>query len=218
MTFEKTDRNTTKRIPNRGHYDRETIYAVLDAAFLCHAGFVVDGQPFVIPTLYGRDGDNLYLHGSAASRMMNSLADGIPVCLTVTNVDGIVLARSAFHHSMNYRSAVIFGTAVEVSGQEKERGLFVISEQVLKGRWQEARQPNQKELKATSVLRVPMASASAKIRSGPPGDEAEDYALPIWAGVIPIRTTYGAADPDPKLSDGIEVPASVRELLAGSAE
>ena len=179
MTFEKTDRNQVKRVRDRGHYDRDTIFAVLDAGFLCHVGFIVSDQPFVIPTLYGRDDDNVYLHGSAASRMLNNLAEGIPVCLTVTHVDGLVLARSAFHHSMNYRSAMVFGTAVEVTGEEKERGLFVISEQVLNGRWSEVRPPIEKELKATSVLRVTIESASAKIRTGPPNDDEENYDLPI---------------------------------------
>ncbi len=209
MTFDKTDRNKVKRIPNRGHYDREAIFSVLDDGFLCHVGFNVNDQPFVIPTLYGRDGDNVFLHGSAASRMLNNLADGIAACVTVTHVDGLVLARSAFHHSMNYRSAVLFGTAVEVTGAEKERGLFVISEQVLKGRWDEVRAPNEKELKATAVLRMKIESASAKIRVGPPNDDEEDYALPIWAGVIPISQIYGVALADPKLRDGIETPGSV---------
>jgi len=213
MDFEKSDRNQVKRIPNRGHYDRETIYGILDDGFLCHVGFVADSQPFVIPTLYGRENDALYLHGSAASRMLRNLADSIPICLTVTHVDGLVLARSAFHHSMNYRSAVVFGTAVEVSGDEKERGLFVISEQVLKGRWDEVRPPVEKELKATSVLRVNIESASAKIRTGPPSDEPEDYSLQIWAGVVPIRQTFGEPDSDTALSENIKTPPSVLRLL-----
>ena len=213
VTFEKTDRNQVKRVPNRSHYDRATIYEILDAGFLCHMGFVVDDQPFVIPTLYGRTDDYLYLHGSAASRMLDNLVDGIPVCLTVTHFDGLVLARSAFHHSMNYRSAVVFGTAVEVSGEEKERGLFIISEQVLTGRWDEVRPPNEKELKATTVLRLTIESASAKIRTGPPSDEPEDYALPIWAGVIPARHTFSEAEVDPKLPPGIDTPESVLNIL-----
>lgn len=216
MDFDKTDRNQVKRIPNRGHYDRETLYGILDIGFLCHVGFVVEDQPFVIPTLYGRDDDAVYLHGSAASRMLKQLADGISVCLTVTHVDGLVLARSAFHHSMNYRSAMIFGTAVELSCEEKEHGLFVISEQVLKGRWGEARPPVEKELKATSVLRVDIESASAKIRTGPPSDEEEDYALPIWAGVVPIRQCFGVAEPDEQLGADIDVPQSLKGLLDGA--
>jgi nitroimidazol reductase NimA-like FMN-containing flavoprotein (pyridoxamine 5'-phosphate oxidase superfamily) len=213
MNFEKTDRNNVKRVPNRGHYDRETIFEILDAGFLCHAGFVVGDQPFVIPTLYGRIDDKIYLHGSAASRMLKNLADGIPVCLTVTHVDGLVLARSAFHHSMNYRSAVIFGNALPTSGAEKVDALFAISEQVLKGRWEETREPNEKELKATSVLRVEIESGSAKIRTGPPGDEAEDYELPIWAGVVPIVQDYQLPVPDPKLTGDIDVSPSVANLL-----
>jgi nitroimidazol reductase NimA-like FMN-containing flavoprotein (pyridoxamine 5'-phosphate oxidase superfamily) len=215
MEFEESDRNQVKRIPNRGHYDRATIYKILDAGFLCHAGFVLEGQPFVIPTLYGRVDDRIYIHGSAASRMLKNLADGIPVCLTVTHVDGLVLARSAFHHSMNYRSAVLFGSAVVVSGQDKVEGLLAISDQVVKGRWEETRLPNEKELKATTVLRVDIESASAKIRTGPPSDEEADYDLPIWAGVVPIETVYHTPQPDQKLSQAIGVPQSVQHLLEG---
>lgn len=210
--FPKTDRNKVKRLPKRGHYDRETIFSILDAGFLCHVGFVVDGQPFVIPTAYGRDGDAIYLHGSSKSRMLNSLDQGIPVCLTVTHVDGLVLARSAFHHSINYRSAVIFGTAHEVKGEEKERALFLISENILKGRWDEVRGPNEKEMKATSVLRLDIESASAKVRTGPPGDDEEDYALPIWAGVVPLSQVAGAPVADPLLREGIPVAGSVKKL------
>ncbi len=213
MDFDKTERNQVKRVPQRGHYERESIFKILDAGFLCHVGFVVDGQPFVIPTLYGRENDAIFLHGSAASRMLNHLSDGVPVCLTVTHVDGLVLARSAFHHSMNYRSAVIFGTAVELSNEEKEHGLVVISEQVLKGRWQESRPPTPQELKATSVLKLTVESASAKIRSGPPHDDEQDYELPIWAGVVPIVQKFGEAKPDEALPADIPIPFSVLELL-----
>lgn len=213
MTFEKTDRNTVKRVPNRGQYDRETIDQILDAGFLCHAGFTIDQQPFVIPTLYGRVGDEVYLHGSAASRMLKNLAAGVRVCLTVTHVDGLVLARSAFHHSMNYRSAVLFGLAQQVSGDEKTIGLQAISEHVLKGRWQEARPPNEQELKATTVLRVKIESASAKIRTGPPSDDEQDYALPIWAGVVPIQQTFAPPIADDRLSENVAIPASVRKLI-----
>ena len=207
VEFDKTERNQVKRAPQRGRYDRETIYKILDAGFLCHVGFLADGQPCVIPTLYGREGDAIYLHGSAASRMMRRLGEGVPVCSTVTHVDGLVLARSAFHHSMNYRSAVVFGTASELNGDEKEHGLFVISEQVLKGRWDESRPPSPSELKATSVLRVHVESASAKIRIGPPSDEEQDYELPIWAGVVPIAPTFGDVEPDQKLAEGTPIPA-----------
>lgn len=212
-SFPKTDKNKIKRLPKRGHYDRETIYGILDAGFLCHVGFVLEGQPFVIPTAYGRDGDKIYLHGSSKSRMLTSLEKGIPVCLTVTHLDGLVLARSAFHHSMNYRSAVIFGTAHEVEGAEKEHALFLISENILKGRWDEVRGPNEKEMKATSVLCVTIEEASAKIRTGPPGDDEEDYALPIWAGVVPVRQQYGPPEADPLLSEGIPLSKSVEQLI-----
>lgn len=214
--FPKTDRNKVKRLPKRGHYDPETIFNILDAGFLCHVGFVVNGQPFVIPTSYGRKGDTIYLHGSSKSRMLNNLEAGIPVCLTVTHVDGLVLARSAFHHSMNYRSAVIFGTAHEVEDEEKEQALFLISENILKGRWDEVRAPNDKELKATSVLRLDIESASAKVRTGPPGDDEEDYALPVWAGVVPLSQAAGAPLADPLLQDGIPVAESVKNLLKKS--
>ena len=211
--FPKTDRNKIKRLPKRGHYDRETIFSILDAGFLCHVGFVVDGQPFVIPTSFGRDGDKIYIHGSSKSRMLTNLDQGIPVCLTVTHLDGLVLARSAFHHSINYRSTVIFGTAHQVEGEEKERGLFLISENILKGRWDEVREPNAKEMKATSVLRLDIESASAKIRTGPPGDDEEDYALPIWAGVVPISQVAGPPQTDPLLREGIPVAGSVENFI-----
>lgn len=209
MSFDPTSRSKVHRIPDRGHYDPETIFSILDDGFLCHAGFVVQDQPFVIPTLYGRDGEELYLHGAPASRMLKNLAQGLAVCITVTHVDGLVLARSAFHHSMNYRSAVMFGTAVEVTGEEKTKGLFAISEQVLKGRWEEARPPSEKELNATSVLRLHIEEASAKIRTGPPNDDEEDYPLPIWAGELPIRSVYGVPSPDPLLDSKLEIPPSV---------
>jgi nitroimidazol reductase NimA-like FMN-containing flavoprotein (pyridoxamine 5'-phosphate oxidase superfamily) len=214
VSFKKSERNTVKRVPNRGHYDRETIHQILDSGFLCHAGFVVEQQPFVIPTLYGRIDDQVYLHGSAASRMLKNLATGIPVCLTVTHVDGLVLARSAFHHSMNYRSAVLFGVAKPVTGNEKIIGLRAISDHVLKDRWQEARPPNEKELKGTTVLRVDVESASAKIRTGPPSDDEPDYELPIWAGVVPIEQKYASPIADDKLCDNISVPESVRNLIS----
>ena len=210
--FSKTDRNKVKRAPKRGHYDKETIYEILDASFLCHAGFVVDGQPFVIPTAYGRDGDKIYLHGSSKSRMMMGMGKGIPVCVTVTLMDGIVLARSSFNHSMNYRSAVIFGKAKKLEGTEKEKALYVISENILKGRWDEAREPNDKELKATTVLEIDIESASAKIRTGPPGDDKPDYELDVWAGVVPIKQIMEEPIVDPLLRDGISMPESVKNI------
>jgi uncharacterized protein len=211
--FQKNTRNKVKRLPKRGHYDKATIFSILDAGFICHAGFVVDGQPFVIPTAFGRVDDHIYLHGSSKSRMLNSMDEGIPVCLTVTYMDGLVLARSAFHHSINYRSAVIFGTAKEVHGEEKEQALFVISENILKGRWDEVRSPNAKELKATSVLKLTIEEASAKIRTGPPGDEPEDYALPVWAGVVPLTQQPAPPEPDPVLREGIPLAKSVEALF-----
>jgi len=207
--------NKVKRIPKRGYYDRETIYKVLDAGFLCHIGFAIEDRPFVIPTSYGRDGDKIYLHGASTSRMMVSLEKGIPLCLTVTHLDGLVLARSSFHHSMNYRSAVCFGTAYLVTGEEKDTALKIISDQILVGRWEEARAPIAKEMKATTVLCMTIDQASAKIRTGPPGDEKADYALPIWAGVIPCQQVWGTPEADPLLTEGIPVAESAKRLVAG---
>jgi len=218
MDFPKTDRTTIKRLPKRGVYDRELVYAILDEAFVCHVGFAVDGQPFVIPTGYARVKDRLYIHGSQISRMLRTLAGGIDVCVTVTLLDGLVLARSAFHHSMNYRSVAIFGRAAMVDDREaKLAALRAFSEQVISGRWDEARQPTDQELKATAVLALPLEEASAKVRTGPPLDDEEDYALPIWAGVLPLRLVAGAPVPDPRLPEEIEVPESVRRnKFAGS--
>lgn len=210
--FEKTNRNQVKRIPKRGHYDRPTIYGILDNACVGHVGFSLEGQPFVIPTIYGRDGETLYLHGATTSRMLVALQQGLPVCITVTHIDGLVLARSAFHHSMNYRSAVIFGKARLVEGEEKIKALEVISEQILPGRWEEVRGPNTKELKATSVLALEIEQASAKIRTGPPGDEKEDYDLPIWAGVLPIKSVYGPPEEDPLAKRQLDIPDSINKL------
>lgn len=212
-SYEITSRNKVKRIPKRGHYDQETVHQILDAGFLCHIGFVVDGQPFVIPTAFGREGNKVYFHGATTSRMMVNLDKGIPVCVTVTHLDGLVLARSAFHHSMNYRSAVLFGTAKKVEDEaEKLHALKVVSDQILKGRWEESRQPIAKEMKATTVLVMEIDQASAKIRTGGPGDEKQDYALPIWAGVVPCSLTWGEPENDPLLTDGIEVAESVKAL------
>lgn len=187
------------REPQRGVYDREAIHAILDEAFLCHVGFNVDGQPYVIPTLFGRKEEHIYLHGSAASRMLRNLEQGIPVCVEVTLVDGLVMARSIFNHSMNYRSVVILGTATAVTDPaEKLEALRVLSEHVLPGRWDEVRQPTDKEMRATAVLRLAISESSAKVRTGPPEDDAEDYAFPCWAGVIPITMTAGDPITDPK--------------------
>jgi len=217
LEFPQEDRNQVRRIPKRAHYDADTIYAILDAGSLCHVAFTVDSQPFIIPTLYGRDGDVVYLHGSAASRMLQNLAEGIPICIAVTHVDGLVLARSAFHHSMNYRSAVLFGAATEVTGEEKDHGLFVISEHIVPGRWAEARPPAEQELKATSVLKLSIETASAKIRTGPPIDDDADYELPIWAGVVPVTLQYGMPLDDGRLAAGTRPSAALRELLTKSS-
>ena len=199
-----------RRLPNRGSHQVETIRTILDAAFLAHVGFNVDGQPFVIPTLYGRAGDKLYLHGSAASRMLRKLAIGVSACVTVTLVDGLVLARSAFHHSMNYRSVVAFGTARKIDGPEEQlRALRVISEHIIAGRWDDVRSPSAKELKATTVLEFSIDEASAKIRTGPPLDEADDYRLSVWAGVLPLRLEAKTPVPDSRLSGGADVPEYV---------
>lgn len=213
-SFPKSERNTLKRLPSRGAYDRESIYAVLDAGFLCHLGFVQDGQPFVIPTAYGRQGDTLFFHGSLKSRTMGALSEGIPACATVTHFDGLVLARSAFHHSMNYRSVLAFGQAVEIEDEaEKSEALRLISEQILRGRWEEVRLPTPNELKATSVLKMTIEEASCKVRTGGPKDDKEDYALPIWAGVVPSKAIYQAPEEDAAGVQGLEVPPSVRGLL-----
>jgi len=206
-----TERSTLHRLPNRGSNEMEAVYAILDAAFLAHVGFVVDGQPFVIPTLFGRAGDKLYLHGSAASRMMRTLEAGVPVCVTVALVDGLVLARSAFHHSINYRSAVVFGTARKIDDPaQKNEALRVISEHLITGRWDEVRVPASQELKATTVLELTIEEASAKLRTGPPIDDEADYALPVWAGVLPLGLKAGEPVPDARLQDGLEPSEFIR--------
>ena len=203
----QTERTTVRRLPKRGAYDRQTIEAILDEAFICHVGFVVDGQPMVIPTIHARVDDSLYFHGSVASRMLRSLEQGVPVCVTVTLLDGLVLARSAFHHSMNYRSVVILGTATAVVDRdEKLRVLDALVEHVMKGRSADARPPSEAELNATMVLRLPIAEASAKIRTGPPIDDEEDYTLPVWAGVLPLELTPHEPVADPRLKPGVELP------------
>lgn len=203
-----TPRTRIARLPKRGDYSRETIYGILDATFFCHVGFVADGQPYVIPTGYGRAGDTLYLHGSAASRMLRTLAGGVDVCVTVTLLDGIVLARSAFHHSMNYRSVVILGKAVPVEGDAaKTEALRIVVEQIVPGRWEHVRKPTAQELKATAVLSLSIEEASAKLHNGPPLDEEEDYALPVWAGVLPLAMRAGELIADPRLhADAAQIP------------
>jgi uncharacterized protein len=206
----KTPRTRLKRLPKRGAHDFATIAAILDEGFFCHVGFVAKGQPYVIPTGYGRKGRKLYIHGSFASRMLNELATGIPMCLTVTLVDGLVLARSGFHSSINYRSVVVLGTATPVEGAEKGAALEIISEQILPGRWADIRWPNRKELKATAVLKLHIDEASAKIRTGPPLDDEDDYALKCWAGVLPLTLVPGEPVADSRLPHDIPVPAYAR--------
>lgn len=211
----KTTRTQVKRVPKRGHYDQETVYSILDAGLICHVGFAMEGQPFVIPTAYGRLDNRLFIHGSPASRMLKSLQQGIEVCVTVTLLDGLVLARSAMHHSMNYRSVVLFGTAELVSErEEKLKALYAFTENVMRGRWAETREPNEQELQATTVLALPIEEASAKIRTGPPVDDVADYDLPHWAGVIPLGMKVGEPIVDPKLAEGIGVPGHVEQYLA----
>ena len=206
-----TARTRVIREAERGVYDRETVYRILDEGFLCHAGFVVDGQPFVIPTSYGRKDASLYIHGSAASRMLRQMKDGVPVCITVTLLEGLVLARSIFNHSMNYRSVVILGKATLVDDpEEKLAALRILSEHILPGRWDDSRQPNERELKATSVLRVPIEEFSAKVRQGPAIDDEEDYSFPTWAGVVPLEMVAGAPIDDARLLPGTKIPQYAR--------
>lgn len=214
MEYPRSERTTVRRLPKRAAYDQETVHAILDEGLVAHVGFAVDGRPFVIPMNYGRYGETLYLHGSAASRLMKSLAGGIDVCVTVTLLDGLVLARSAFHHSMNYRSVVVFGTAHAIDGaDEKTAALRVISEHIIPGRWDAVRGPSANELKITTVLALPISEASAKIRTGPPGDDEEDYALPVWAGVIPTRLTPGEPLADDR--NAAALPDHVRNYRRG---
>jgi uncharacterized protein len=209
--FSVTERTRVIREPQRGVFDRVTIYKILDEGFICHVGFAVDGQPFVIPTMFARIGDAIYFHGSAASRMLRNVSAGVSVCVTVTLVDGLVLARSVFNHSMNYRSVVALGKATLVDASaEKLEALRGFTEKILPGRWEEARQPNEKELKATSILRLELTEVSAKVRVGPPEDDAEDYALGIWAGVLPMELKSGELIRDERCDESIPVPGYLK--------
>jgi len=209
--IQPTDRTTVRRLPARGSHDRALIYSILDEAPVCHVGFVVDGRPFVIPTLHVRVGDRLYMHGSPGSRMLKAMAGGVEVCVTATLIDGLVLARSAFHHSMNYRSVAVFGVAIAVDDpDEKARVLQALSEHLVPGRWRDVRSPSPGELKATSVLSLPIDEASAKVRTGPPIDDEEDYAVPAWAGVVPLSLRAGEPVPCPRLDPQIELPVYAR--------
>ncbi len=199
-----TERTRVRRLPARATYERETIAAILDEALYCHLGFTVDGQPYVIPTIHARVGEHVYVHGSAASRMLRTIGDGVPVCLTATLLDGLVFARSAFHHSMNYRSVVVLGTARPVSERdEKLAALEAVVEHVAPGRWRHVRPPSDQELRGTAVLTLPLGEASAKVRSGPPLDDAEDLGWPCWAGELPLRLVPDAPVGDPNLRPGL---------------
>ena len=204
-TYIPTPRTKVRRLSKRAVYDKAQVHAILDEGFLCHVGFAQDGQPFVIPTLYARCDETLYMHGSGASRMLKTLAQGVDVCVTVTLVDGYVLARSAFHHSMNYRSVTALGKARLVSDEtERLAALRVITDHVVPQRWDEVRGPNELEMKQTIVLALPLEEVSAKVRVGPPADDDEDYALPVWAGVVPIRAQLGEPAEDGRLLPGVQ--------------
>jgi nitroimidazol reductase NimA-like FMN-containing flavoprotein (pyridoxamine 5'-phosphate oxidase superfamily) len=210
MNYTPTRRTAVHRLKKRAVYDKTIVHAILDEGFVCHIGFVVEAQPYVIPTLYARQGDCLYFHGAMASRMLRTLASGVDVCLTVTLVDGLVLARSAFHHSMNYRSVVVLGQARLVQDpEERMRALELITDHAVPNRWAEVRGPNELELKQTSVLALPLLEVSAKVRAGPPVDDEEDYSLPVWAGVVPIENHVGRA-----VSDGRVLPSVAQPDLA----
>jgi uncharacterized protein len=209
--YTPTPRTRLVREADRAVYDREAAYRILDEGFLCHVGFVAEGQPFVIPTSYGRKGDSLFIHGSAASRMLRTVKESVPVCITVTLLDGLVLARSIFNHSMNYRSVVVLGKATLIGDPAKKiEALRLLSEHVIPGRWADSRQPNERELKATSILRVPIEEFSAKVRKGPVVDDEEDYSFPTWAGVVPLNTVAGEPIDDSRLIPGFIAPSYVR--------
>lgn len=211
--FTPTDKNRVRRMPNRGAYEKESIYPIVDGALICHVGLVQDGEPVVIPTLHARRGDEILLHGATTSRLMQYAAAGHPLCLTMTLVDGLVLARSVFHHSVNYRSAVLFGRGQLVPDAQKLEYLAHFTEKLLPGRWDDVRAPNAAEFKATAVVAVTIESASAKVRSGPPKDDEEDYALSVWAGVLPIRQAFGELEADPQLREGIAAPGYLQAYM-----
>jgi len=211
--FKQGEKNKIRRIPNRGHYDKETIYEILDDGIICNISFIIDDQPFIIPTAYARVDDVLYVHGAKTSRMINQINRGLKICFSVTHLDGYVLARSAFHHSMNYRSVVVFGTGKIVNERdEKILALKVFSEHLIPGRWEDVRKPNEKELNATNVLKITIDEASAKIRTGPAVDDKEDYDLDVWAGVLPFKITKGELLKDELLKPGISVPDYLKEF------
>jgi nitroimidazol reductase NimA-like FMN-containing flavoprotein (pyridoxamine 5'-phosphate oxidase superfamily) len=212
IAFTKTEKNRIQRLPKRGHYDRETIYRILDEALICHVGFAVQGQPYVIPINFARVDDMILLHGAKASRLLKHIADGYPVCIEATIVDGLVLARSVFHHSVNYRSVVLFGAGRLITDErEKLKALRAITEHLIPGRWDEARLPNRKEMNATSVVTVQIDEASAKIRSGPPVDDEEDYALPVWAGMLPLEERALTPVRDERMLEDLPLPAYIAQ-------
>ena len=211
-----TQRSKLRRIPKRGSQERELIYSILDEALVAHVGFVDRNQPFVIPMAYGREGDRLYLHGSSVSRLIKTLEQGVDVCFTVTILDALVVARSLFHHSMNYRSVVLFGKAtLVVTEDEKMQALKAFTEHAIPGRWQDARIPNTQELKSTTVLNLPIEEGSAKVRTGQPSDDPKDYSLSVWAGELPLKLTAGIPVTDPQLTSGIEVPENILNYHRG---
>ncbi len=213
-TFEVTSQNRVVRVPNRGAYDKEMIYQIIDDAMICHVGLIQDGKPVVIPTLHARDGDNVLLHGATTSRLLKYAQSGQDICVTITLVDGLVLARSVMHHSMNYRSVVVFGKGYLVSDpDEKLAAMKAFTERLIPGRWADARQPNEKEMKATSIVAIPMTSASAKVRTGGPVDDEEDYSLPIWAGVLPMKENMIDPIDDDRLIEGVGVPEYVSKYI-----
>jgi nitroimidazol reductase NimA-like FMN-containing flavoprotein (pyridoxamine 5'-phosphate oxidase superfamily) len=208
-----TPRSRVRRLPDRGRYDFGTIASILDAGFLCYVGYVIDGQPYVTPTAYWRNGEHVYWHGSSASRMLRTLETGVDVCMTVAHVNGLVLARSAFHHSINYRSVMLFGRAHKLEDEgAKTKALEDFVEHMLPGRWAELRPVTSQELKATTVLYMPIVEGSAKIRSGPPKDDEEDYTWPVWAGILPVQTVLGVPIPDERLPETIHAPENLTHL------
>ena len=209
-----TKKTKVNRVPKRGAYDKATIYKILDAHYICQVAFVHEDFPVIIPTIYGRDGDCIYIHGATVSRMLLNLEKGLPISVNVTQTDGLVLARSAFHHSLNYQSVTIFAKATLVEDKEERyNALKIISDQIIPNRWEEVRLPSEKEMKATKIIKIPISEASAKIRTGPPVDDKKDYDLPIWAGVIPIKKSYERPISDPKLKTGISISNSVLDLI-----
>jgi nitroimidazol reductase NimA-like FMN-containing flavoprotein (pyridoxamine 5'-phosphate oxidase superfamily) len=212
--FDVNASNRVRRVPKRAAYDKETIYAIVDGALICHLGLVEAGRPIVIPTIHARDGDTILLHGASTSRLLNHVAAGHEICVTVTHLDGLVLARSVFHHSMNYRSAVLFGHGHLIAdAAAKMAALERFTEKLLPGRWADARQPNATELKATHVVAVPIDTASAKVRVGPPVDDEDDYELDVWAGILPLRPVLGAPEADPRLKDGVPFPEYLQDFV-----